>query len=72
MPSPWCGWCRDSDKSTARSPRSVRCGVMFDWRSLRGVTVAVATLGVVLGIFVALIYVDRGPIVHGLAAIGFI
>jgi hypothetical protein len=45
---------------------------MFDWRSLRGVAVAVAMLGVVLGIFVALIYVDRGPIVHGLAAIGFI
>jgi hypothetical protein len=43
---------------------------MFDWRSLRGV--AVAMLGVVLGIFVALIYVDRGPIVRGLAAIGFI
>jgi hypothetical protein len=37
---------------------------------LRGV--AVAMLGVVLGIFVALIYVDRGPIVRGLAAIGFI
>jgi hypothetical protein len=45
---------------------------MFDWRSLRGVAVAVAMLGVVLGIFVALIYVDGGPIVHGLADIGVI
>jgi hypothetical protein len=45
---------------------------MFDWRSLRGIAIAVAMLGVVLGLFVALIFVDRGPFVHGLAAIGFI
>jgi hypothetical protein len=45
---------------------------MFDWRSLRGVAVAVAMLAVVLGICVGLIHVDGGLIVHGLAAIGFI
>ena len=45
---------------------------MFDWRSLRGVAVAIAMLAVVLGIFVALIHVDGGLIGHGLAAIGFI
>jgi hypothetical protein len=45
---------------------------MFDWRSLRGIAVAVAMLAVVLGIFAALIHVDGGLIVHGLAAIGFI
>jgi hypothetical protein len=44
---------------------------MFDWRSLRGVAVCVAMLAVVLGIVVALIHVDGGPIVDGLAAIGF-
>jgi hypothetical protein len=45
---------------------------MFDWRSLRGVAVAVAMLAVVLGMLVALIRVDGGLIGHGLAAIGFI
>jgi hypothetical protein len=44
---------------------------MFDWRSLRGVAVAVAMLAVVLGIIAALIHVDGGLIGHGLAAIGF-
>jgi hypothetical protein len=44
---------------------------MVDWRSLRGVAVAVAMLAVVLGILATLIHVDGGLIGHGLAAIGF-
>jgi hypothetical protein len=48
---------------------------MFDWRFLRGVGIAVAMLAVVLGVLVAsrLMLTDTaGPIVDGLAAIGFI
>ena len=44
---------------------------MFDWRSLRGIAVAIAMLAVVLGILVALIHVDGGLIGHGMAAIDF-
>jgi hypothetical protein len=40
--------------------------------TLRGVSVAVAMLAVVLGILAALVHVDGGLIGHGLAAIGFI
>jgi hypothetical protein len=48
---------------------------MVDWRSLRGVGIAVAMLVVVLGVFVALPLMltdTAGPIVDGLAGIGFI
>jgi hypothetical protein len=44
---------------------------MFDWHFLRGVTVDVAVLAVVLVIFAAFMHVDAGLIDHGLAAIGF-
>jgi hypothetical protein len=45
---------------------------MIDWHFLRGVAVVVAVLAVACGIFVALIPVDGGLIVHGLAAIPLI
>jgi hypothetical protein len=48
---------------------------MFDWHFLRGVTVDVAMLAVVLGIFVALplmLTATASPFVHGLAAIDLV
>jgi hypothetical protein len=45
--------------------------MVVDWRSLRGVGVAVAMLAVIPGILAALIHVDGGLIGHGLAAIAF-
>jgi hypothetical protein len=44
----------------------------FDRHFLRGVAVALVMVAAVLGILAALIHVDGGLIVHGLAAIGFI
>jgi hypothetical protein len=48
---------------------------MFDWRFLQRVGIAVAMLAAVLGVFVALPLMltdTAGPIVDGLATIGFI
>ena len=44
---------------------------MFDWHLLRGVTVDVAILAGVLGIFAVFMHVDAGLIDHALAAISF-
>ena len=61
----------DDDKKYGPLPPIDWGGVMFDWRSLRGVAVAIAMLAVVLGILAALIHIDGGLIGHGMAAIGF-
>jgi hypothetical protein len=48
---------------------------MLDWRFLRGVGIALATLAVVIGVLVALPLMltgVAGPVVDGLADIGFI
>ena len=44
----------------------------FDRHFLGGVAVTLAMVAVVPAIFAALMHVDGGLIVHGLAAVGFI
>jgi hypothetical protein len=44
----------------------------FDRHFLGGVAVALVMVAAVLGILAALMQVDAGLVVHGLAAIGFI